>query len=308
MAIYDNERLVVKACKLFYEEELSQKEIAIRLGLSKPQICRMLSYAKEKGIVSFRITNPFEQEFGLERRLEEKYGLREAYVFSFDYASSDEMRARLGELCAAQLDKYLTNSCVIGVMSGKTIAAVAAAAHRLNRDGLEFVPLIGNIGSSGGEWHANSIARVFSEKTGGSYHLLNAPVVLQNEGLCAIFANEPSIRSVLRLGKECDTALVGIGDISENSTGFLTGTLNNEDISELKRHGAAASVCISYIDRNGSVIDCPLTRRSMGVGITEPKRVIAVAAGRGKLDAISAALKSGYISVFMTTLETAELL
>ena len=50
MAIYDNERLIIKVCKLFYEESMSQKDISTNLNISKPQICRMLNYAKEKNI------------------------------------------------------------------------------------------------------------------------------------------------------------------------------------------------------------------------------------------------------------------
>ena len=45
MAIYDNDRLVIKTCKLFYEDNMSQKDISLVLGISKPQVCRMLNYA-----------------------------------------------------------------------------------------------------------------------------------------------------------------------------------------------------------------------------------------------------------------------
>ncbi|HEX2926945.1 MAG TPA: hypothetical protein VHP38_11945 [Ruminiclostridium sp.] len=47
MAIYDNQRLIVKVCKLFYEDNMSQKDISSTLGISKPQVCRMLNFAKE---------------------------------------------------------------------------------------------------------------------------------------------------------------------------------------------------------------------------------------------------------------------
>ena len=56
MAIYDNKRLVIKACKLFYEDNMSQKDISLLLGISKPQVCRMLNFAKEINIVFHKVS------------------------------------------------------------------------------------------------------------------------------------------------------------------------------------------------------------------------------------------------------------
>lgn len=38
MAITDNLRMMVKVCRLYYEENLSQKEISALMGISRPQI------------------------------------------------------------------------------------------------------------------------------------------------------------------------------------------------------------------------------------------------------------------------------
>ena len=37
MAITDNLRMMVKVCRLYYEENLSQKEISALMGISRPQ-------------------------------------------------------------------------------------------------------------------------------------------------------------------------------------------------------------------------------------------------------------------------------
>lgn len=36
MAITDNLRMMVKVCRLYYEENLSQKEISALMGISRP--------------------------------------------------------------------------------------------------------------------------------------------------------------------------------------------------------------------------------------------------------------------------------
>ncbi len=308
MAIYDNERLIIKVCKLFYEESMSQKDISTNLNISKPQICRMLNYAKEKNIVQFTINNPFSQEFELEEKLIKKYSLKEAFVFNYLYSNEDEAISKLGECAARQLDKYFTDDALIGVMSGRTIAAISNQVHKLTRKGLNFIPLVGNIGYEGHQWHANSIAENFALKTGGNYSLINAPIILQNKETCTLMKQEPSISSILKKGRVCNVALIGIGEISTSSTSYLSGAFCDDDINELYTKNAAASVCTSYISKDGNIIDTDLSLRSIGVSLTELKNsiTIAVADGKNKTNAIDAALKSGYIDIFMTSLKMAE--
>ncbi|WP_293981115.1 sugar-binding transcriptional regulator [uncultured Clostridium sp.] len=308
MAIYDNERLVVKICKLFYEDNMSQKDISQNLGISKPQVCRMLNFAKKNHIVEFTINNPYSQEFILEDELMKKYSLKESFVFNFSYKTSDEAIDKLGQCCADQLDKYFTDNSLIGVMSGRTIASISDYAHKLTREGLLFVPLVGNLGTQGHTWHANIIAENFARKTGGDYCLLNAPIVLQNRETCELIKKEPSISQILAKGRSCNIALVGIGEINLSSTSYLGGAFCEADISNLTSQNAAASVCTSYISKDGTIIDNDLNSRSIGISLNELKNTttIAVSTGREKIEAIKAALKSGCIDIFMTSMDIAE--
>ncbi|MFR9189676.1 MAG: sugar-binding domain-containing protein [Anaerotruncus massiliensis (ex Togo et al. 2019)] len=86
-----------------------------------------------------------------------------------------------------------------------------------------------------------------------------------------------------------------------------SGALSARDIERLKAEGAVASVCTSYLDRRGRVLDLELCERSIGqtLGQLDRCRTIALAIGRSKVASIRAALSSGYIDVFITDLETA---
>lgn len=308
MAIYDNKRLVIKTCKLFYEDNMSQKDISLSLGISKPQVCRMLNFAKENHIVEFKINNPYSQEFELEEKLIKKYSLKEAFVFNFPYQNADEAIDKLGECCAEQLDKYFVDNSIIGVMSGRTIASISNFAHKLTREGLNFVPLVGNMGSEGHKWHANIIAENFAHKTGGNYNLINAPIVLQNEETCNLIKKEPSISQILSKAKACNIALIGIGEINLSSTSYLCGAFSEDDITKLTAQNAVASVCTSYISKDGKIIDTELSLRSIGVSLNELTKstTIAVSTSNEKIEATKAVLKSGYIDIFMTSQDIAE--
>ena len=308
MAIYDNKRLVIKVCKLFYGDNISQKDISSLLGISKPQVCRMLNFAKENHIIEFTINNPYSQEFELEEKLLEKYSLKEAFVFNFSYHTTDEAIDKLGECCAEQLDKYFTDNSIIGVMSGRTIASISNFAHKLTRQGLNFVPLVGNIGSGGHKWHANAIAENFAYKTGGNYSLINAPIILQSKEACNLIKKEPSISQTLAKWKACNIALVGIGEINLSSTTYLCGAFSRDDISKLTSQSAVASICTSYLSKDGQIIDTELSLRSIGVSLNELSKstTIAFSTGKEKIEATKAVLKSGYIDIFMTSQDIAE--
>ena len=308
MAIFDNPRLLVKVCRLFYEDNLSQKEISSILNISRPQISRMLNYAKENNIVQITIQNPYTHEIAIEQRLMEKFHLKGAFVTDIIYKDSDEMRMKLGEQCAEQLDTYLTDYSSVGVMSGKTIAAVANATHRLNRTGLEFIPLVGCMGPQGQSWQANLIAQTLAQKTGGSYCTLDAPVLMQSEAARQYMLHEPAIAKVLEKGTRCNVLLVGIGQISTTSTAYEGGAFVREDITDLISKGAVASVCTSYLSSDGKIIDTSLNSRSIGLPLQKNDKttVIAIVAGPNKIEPTKAALASGFIDVLMTTLDFAE--
>lgn len=308
MAIYDNKRLVIKACKLFYEDNMSQKDIAIHLGISRPQVCRMLNFAKENHIIEFNINNPYHQEFQLEEKLMEKYSLKEAFIFNFSYESTGEEIDKLGQCCSEQLDKYFLDNSTIGVMSGRTIASISNYAHKLTRNGLTFVPLVGNMGSEGHSWHANTIAQSFAERTGGSYCVMNAPIIFQNKNTCDLMKKEPSISRILEKGKTCNIALVGIGEINLSSTSYLCGAFSENDVCSLNNQNAVASVCTSYISRDGKIIDTELSSRSIGISLDELSKstVIAISTGVEKVEATKAVLKSNYIDIFMTSQDMAQ--
>ena len=305
MAIYDNERLVIKVCQLFYNEERNQKEISSLLNISKPQVCRILSYAKEQKIVTFQIKNPYTKEFETEKKLTQKYPIKEAFVFD-----TKEDFTQLGEAFALELDRYITDNSIIGVMSGTSVLSVATHAHRLNRENLLFVPLAGGQGSNGTDWQANDIARTFAKKTGGSYRLLNAPILVKSPEMKNLLCQETFIKETLDKAKNANISLLGIGTISQSSSAYLNGFFADVDIPKLENLGAVASVGTSFLDKDGMLINSEFCDRSIGLSLSDMKNStkIAIASGEDKLEAVHSALISGYLDFFVSSLEFSTLL
>jgi DNA-binding transcriptional regulator LsrR (DeoR family) len=309
MGIMENDRLTIKICKLFYEENLSQKEIALKLSVSRPQISRTLARARQEGWVTVHIHNPYAEEDALEQELAGRYGLGQALVINT--RSGGETEKIIGRNAAAQTAAYVANHKVIGIMSGKAVFhALDNAVLARNADRV-FVSLEGSAGVAGTYWHANYIAQFMAEKTGGKAYLLNAPLLVQNKNTKKTLAEEDEIRRVFGFFKECEVIFTGIDQIDAGAAVAESGILTGNDITFLKENGAIAVTGGIFFDERGNHLVNPLTRRFISIGYDDLRscpKVVAVAFGTEKVPAVDAVLRGGFVHELITSSETAEAL
>lgn len=308
MSITDNHRLTIKVCELYYNGNLSQKMISAKLGISRPQISRILTNARANDIVTIKINNPYSDETNLEKALIEKFNLIDALVFNTEGLTGYEATIELCRKASSQMDVYIPNQGSIGIMSGKTISELVKHIQGLDRRGLKFVPLIGGLGSGGADWHANIIAKSFADKTSSKYYVLNAPVLVKNVESKDILMKEPEISKVLEKGQKCDAVIIGVGQVSENSTSVVAGALSISEVERLRELGAVASVLGSYVDKDGNIIENDITHRTIGQTLETIKKAkrIAIASGNSKIECLKAVLKGGHIDILVTNLATAK--
>ena len=303
----NNDRFVAKVCEMYYLMDMSQKEIASRLKISRPHICRILSRAREAGIVEIHIHNTFESDTRLEHQLMQLYGLKDVFVVNASGTDNEEQFQEFTREAASYLDNFLSNGMRVGVMSGKSVSMIT---RQMKSQGIRLgyiVPLVGGIGMVSPDLHANSIAMHMSEEYGGTPLVINAPLIASNAEAASFFRREATIAAVLEEGRSSDVAIVGIGNIDENSTTAKAGGISAEDLQSLVNAGAVSSVCNSYFDSEGKEVRV-LSERTIGLGLNDLKnsRVIACAVGENKVKAIRSALLSGYIDVLITNSKTAE--
>ena len=77
----------------------------------------------------------------------------------------------------------------------------------------------------------------------------------------------------------------------------------------MSRLGAVGDICFRYFDIQGVPIKSPLMQRVIGIDpamLRAVGRVIGIAGGRRKLQAILAALRGGWIDVLISNRRTAE--
>jgi DNA-binding transcriptional regulator LsrR (DeoR family) len=271
----------------------------------------MLASARNSGLVTIRLNNPYAEEDRLEGELVKKYNLRVAQVINVFSKEGDEAREIIGQNAGDRIVRYLSLYKTIGIMSGKSVFYAVNNVFPVHNRNLSFVSLVGGMGSAGAEWHANYMSQCLAEKTGGKAYLLHAPLVMRNEGAKKNLVNEEGIRHVFDLAGSCEVIFTGIGQIGAGATMIESGTLNGEDLVFLKKSGSAAAVGAVFFDKEGAVLDNEFTRRFIGIGAAQLRacpNVVAVAFGREKAGAIDASLRSSLIHELITSADTARIL
>ncbi len=304
-----DERLLVKVSQWYYQQGLTQETIAQKLGISRSTISRVLSQAKKRGIVKINVSSTVRgYDVDLERRLEQVFALQEAAVFDGSVAESPAFLMRMG---AQILVRSLFEGSIIGLSWGRSVAAVVDYVPIVDPPvrNLTVVALSGGIGSSQPEIMSNSLVVKLSSKLKANAALLNAPVVVQNRFTRDILMKESTIAPVIELGSHADVAMVGIGAVGQFSTLSTLSHLEPSSFKELMRAGAVGDICSRFYTIEGKPLTSELDDRTLGIPLMALKtvpRVIAVAWGKEKVQAILGALRMGIINVLVTDRHTAE--
>ncbi len=76
---------LIRVSQMYYDEGLNQSQIAGEVGYSRSSVSRMLTEARETGIVQITIGHPLQRLQSLEENLRDKYGLKTVRVaYSYD--------------------------------------------------------------------------------------------------------------------------------------------------------------------------------------------------------------------------------
>ncbi|SHJ47796.1 sugar-binding transcriptional regulator [Propionispora hippei] len=307
--IIDGSRLVVKCCKLYYEENYTQNEIAKLLEISRPTVSRLLKEGKESGVVRIEIVNPLQDNFeSLERRVEQLYGLKEVIIVE-DEADVSLQTKNAAKAAASYLMRIVKPGNTIGVSMGTMVKAVAKYIDIQGNLNLTFVPLVGGVGQSQREIHPNEIITELAKSFGGNFKLLHAPAVVSNENIKKEILKEQSIKEVLDHTKLCNVGLVGIGSPTDPASTIMgSGYFNLNDTSNLQKAGAIGDVCLRFYDIHGHTEQFDFNKRVVGIELEDLKKIdimIGVACGENKVMAIIGALNSKLINVLVTNYSNA---
>lgn len=303
--------VIVRAARLYYEQGCSQTEIAAELGLSRSNVSRILSQARERGIVEITIHDPDgppQRDAALEAALRSAFSLQAVQVVSAPRTPGIEAVARAGATLLEQLAPQVGS---IGVSWGQTVQSTVAAlpAHRL-RPAPRVLPLVGGHSALDELDAGESVLRTLADRLGARPEMLYAPAVLESGTAAATLRAESSIGSVLEAAAQVELALVGIGSVGVHSSSRIV-ELMALDAAEQERFFAqrpVGDVCGRFVDASGVPLGAPTDQRVLAVTFSELLRipqVLGVAAGAEKAAGLTGVLRSGAIHTLVVDTELA---
>lgn len=295
--MYNRDQLLAEIATLYYEEKMTQSEIAKQLHLSRPTISHMLNEARDRGIVSITINHPDSDVFSLQHEIANKYGIKTVLIAK-SVSSDEKVKQELGVLCAKYIESRLNDFRSIGLGWGTTIFEYINQASFLSKPDLEVIPLIGGVGIQHTHLHSNHLAFRLSEKYNCKVNYFYAPVFSESKEMRDMFVTTSIFQDIYRKGLNVDIAVLGIGNPIESSTYKLFGYFTDEEVNQLKNSTAIGDILGSFFDENGEEVKIPVTERMMGISIDDIhqlKEVLIMASGIEKFHSIDTLLKMNAI-------------
>ncbi len=297
----DFEQLIA-ASRLYYELGETQNSIAERLGVTRPQVSRLLKRARAEGIVEIRIIDRMEVESPASDALRRSYGLDAVHLAPTMTGPEDLARRMVGRLAAQVLRSVVRDGAVVGIGDGASISAVADAMDDAATPvAATVVPLTGGYWTPGAD---REPFRRIAEALSAQVHGLMAPGLLDDAPTRDALAAHAGVQAVRDLWSRLDVALFGIG-----GRGWGPASVGADTSRRLDERDAVGEILIAPFDLDGAFVCAELRERVLGFdarGLGRVPVAIGVAAGESKVRPILGALRAGVVRTLVTDVVTAE--
>jgi DNA-binding transcriptional regulator LsrR (DeoR family) len=297
--------------ELYYLRDQSQSTIADLTGFSISKVSRLLSQARQAGIVHISVQSAPDQLAHQGDRLAELLHLTDVHVTPG--RSDDPVRAT--RLCAVAAGPWVAAAIpeagVLGLAGGYTIAALVEALPPRNCAHLTIVPLVGGWDPATPHLDINELSRRAAERLESQYQLLHAPARLDSPELKEALMSDSAIRVTTDYWDRLSLAIIGISGGPLTAPGYKTvmEQLSADERTRLAREGVVGDMVGHLFDIEGHFVADPTADRTIAAAITsvaKAARVIAIAAGPHKVSGIIGACRTGLIHSLITDQPTAE--
>jgi DNA-binding transcriptional regulator LsrR (DeoR family) len=290
------------AAQLYYMQDQTMEVIARELGTSRSSVSRLLSFAREVGLVDIRIHSPLERRGMLEQRLSDRHGVAAHIAPIPERVSEVERLERVALTAGRLLSQFIESNMVVGVAWGSTISTVSRSLTQKETHGTTFVQLngAGNTQTSGLEYSSDILQR-FGHAFGAQVEQFPVPAFFDSPDTRDAMWRERSTRRVLAFQAKMDVAVFGLGSPQADvpSRVYVGGYLGRDDYRSLEEDGVIGDVATVFFRADGSWRDIRLNARSTGPGLDRLRRVprrVCVVSGAAKLGSLRAAIGAGLIT------------
>jgi DNA-binding transcriptional regulator LsrR (DeoR family) len=305
-------RLTARIARMYYTDGMKQSDIADRLHISQTTISRLLRKAREEDVVRIIVNVPGGTYPELEERLRDAFGLSEVVVAECGEDREEEILARIGEAAAHYVETTLESGEIIGISSwSESLLRMVDNIHPVKSPGAhEVVQILGGMGNPSVQAHATNLTVRLAKLTRATPLLLSTQGVASSARAKEVLLSDPFVRNTMKEFGRMTMALVGIGAVEPSKLLADSGNIfTAAELTELAKLGAVGDICLHFFDKNGREIHSSLEDRVIGITLEQlraVRRVVGVAGGGRKVDALLGALRGAFVDVLVTDRFTAE--
>jgi deoxyribonucleoside regulator len=290
---------LVQVAHMYYEQNLSQQQIADALGLSRSLIALYLKKARELQIVKIEISDPQDNCEDLALLIKTKTNLNRVVVVPSSHNSAALTRRSIAGALARHLEHTLQDGDRLGVGFGRTMAEVADLLVPSKSRKIDVLPVVGESSSglvgtySQVNLHILKIARNFN----GTPHFLFAPLLVHSDALRDMLISDETIRPVIEYWNNLTHICIGIGTLPAVAGEVIY--IGEENLDMFMEAGGVGDICSRYFDSDGHFIKNPLYNQIIGISfeqIRNTKHIMAVASGPEKAKSTESLLKANLIT------------
>lgn len=302
--------LSIRAAWLHYAGGLTQAAVAARLGIPSVKAHRLIARAVADGMVKVTVDGDITECVDLEVRLSTRYKL--SYCEVAPDLGEDGLPIRaLGIAGASYLRREIEHGGhdVIGLGHGRTLAAAVQQLPRMDAGGLSFVSLLGGVTRN---YAANphDVMHRIAEKTGAHAYVMPVPVFANTMEDREVLLAQHGVRDVFEMSNRAGLKIVGIGTVDPLAQLVVSGMIEPKEIDAIAVAGGMGEMLGHFFDAEGRMLETALTARTIAANVEGPagRRIVAIAGGAAKVEAIRAVLLSGSLEGLITDEPTARAL
>lgn len=299
----ENAGLMAEVASLYFEQGMSQQEIAARLYFSRSKVSRLLTKAVEENIVKITINYPLERLDDIEEKIQKQFGLSTVIVIKSYDTTYHTLIRMIGKAAAKYLDEVLPYHGTIGITWGETVYSTIEAMEPARKKDIRVVPLMGMTEDChNSAYDTPELVRKMVDKYGGSYSQIYSPLVVENDLVRNSLIREPIIKRVLQDAREVGIVLTSVGEFYNSRTKAWENHFTPEVKKKLEEEGTVGVLLAHFIRNDGSLADEALDKKVIGISLDELKaikNVVLVAGGERKARTVLGAVRGGYINTLI---------
>lgn len=306
-AVDDEAALAARAAWLHFAGGKTQGEVAELLGVQSTKAHRLISRARNDGLIRVFVEGPIAGCIALEQQLSERYGLGHCEVVP----NIDEGPIPLRTLGTAGA-RYIRNLIetgphdLVGFGHGRTLAAAVDLLPSVPANGRRFVSLLGGLTRRFAASPFDVIHKL-AERTGAEAYVMPVPFFANTKKDKDVLLSQYGISGVTELAREASLYIGGIGEVDAKSFIAAGNMTEASDLAELKSAGAVGEVFGQFFDADGRPLANSVSDRALAPDLATLRshQIVAIAGGTSKTQAVRALLASGLLFGLITDEATA---